>query len=118
MHEAQHTQTQTSVATDDRREHERIPGPFDGRRIDAIVTAVSIYDLSEGGCFINAMHEQKPGTVFRLEIDLPYVGRVTATAETIGGRAHFGFAVRFTEMSAQDAIRLQHALDELKVRGY
>ena len=110
-------QTQTSIAMDDRREHERISGPFDGRRMDALMTPVSIYDLSEGGCFINAMHEQKPGSVFRLEIDLPYVGRITATAETIGSRAEFGFAVRFIEMSTEDAFRLQHALDELKMRA-
>jgi hypothetical protein len=114
MHTA--AQTETSTAMDNRREHERVSGPFDGRRIDALVTPVSIYDLSEGGCFINAMHEQKPGSVFRLEIDLPFVGCVTVTAETITSRANFGYSVRFTEMSSGDAIRLQHALDELKVR--
>jgi hypothetical protein len=110
-------QTQTSVAMDDRREYERIPGPFDGRRIEMLVTPVSIYDLCEGGCFINAIHEQKPGSVFRLEIDLPYVGTVTVTAETIGAREQFGFAVRFIEMSIEDTIRLQAALDELKLRA-
>jgi hypothetical protein len=110
-------QTHTSIAVDDRRSHQRIPGPFDGRRIEMLVTRVSIYDLSEGGCFINAMHEQKPGVVFRLEIDLPYVGRVTVTAETIAARSEFGFAVRFIEMSTGDSVRLQQALDELKVRA-
>lgn len=103
---------------DDRREHERIPGPFDGRRIDALVTPVSIYDLSEGGCFVNAMHEQKLGSVLRLEINLPYVGTVVVTAETVGGRSGFGFAVRFIEMSLDDTFRLQQAIDELKLRGY
>jgi hypothetical protein len=108
-------QIETSVAMDNnRRKHERIPGPFDGRRIDVLVTPVSIYDLSEGGCFINAMHEQKPGVVFRLEIDLPHVGGMTFTAETVGTRGEFGYAVRFIEMTFEATLRLQQAIDKLK----
>jgi len=107
----------TSVGTDDRRVHERIPGPFDGRRIGALVTPVSIYDLSEGGCFINAMHVQKAGIVFRLEIELPHVGCITAMVETLGGRSEYGFAVRFIEIDFENTIRLQQALDEMKAQA-
>jgi hypothetical protein len=110
--------SQTSVGTDNRRAHERIPGPFDGRRVGALVTPVSIYDLSEGGCFINAIHAQRPGIVFRLEIDLPCVGCVSAMVETLGSRAEFGFAVRFVEIDFENTIRLQQALDDLKGQGF
>ena len=43
------------------RQHFRMAGPIEGRRIGAIKTPVQIYDLSPGGCFINSMHEQQLG---------------------------------------------------------
>jgi PilZ domain-containing protein len=103
---------------ENRRRHERVPGPFDGRRIEVLVTPVSIYDLSEGGCFINAMHDQKAGVVFGLEIDLPHVGCMAFTAETLGTRSEFGFAVRFIDMSFEDTLRLQKAIDKLMGRVF
>jgi hypothetical protein len=45
------------ISIDDRRHYDRVAGPFDGRRVGALETPVRIYDLSEGGCFINASHE-------------------------------------------------------------
>lgn len=108
----------TSVGTDDRRVHERFAGPFDGRRLGALDTPVRIYDLSEGGCFINATHEQKAGVVFQLEIDLPYVRCVTVKVQTLYGKPGFGFAVRFIGMTMENTIRLQQALDELKAHSF
>lgn len=103
-----------ATAAMNRRAHDRVPGPFEGRRIGALVTPVSIYDLSEGGCFINAMHVQKPGVVFTLEIDLPYVGSVTVKAETLYSKGEFGFAVRFIDLTPENTVRLQQALDEIR----
>ena len=41
----------------DRRRHIRIVGPFDAYRVGLIDSAVTLYDLSEGGCFVNFVNE-------------------------------------------------------------
>jgi hypothetical protein len=106
-----------SVATDDRRQHDRTPGPFDGRRLGSLATPVRIYDLSEGGCFVTSLHEQQPGIVFILEIELPYEGWIRLKAETLYVRPGFGFAVRFTEMTQETQERLRWALSQLNNRA-
>jgi hypothetical protein len=100
----------------DRREHQRFQGPFDGCRVDALETPVRIYDLSRGGCFITAMHAQKPGIRMMLRIELPPEGWVTATAETLARRDEYGFAVRFVEMDPESAARFDRALKRLEER--
>lgn len=105
------------IATDNRRQHERMPGPFDGRRVGSLATPVRIYDLSAGGCFVTSLHEQQPGIAFVLEIELPYEGWIRLKAETLYVRPGFGFAVRFTEMTAETAERLRWALSQLNNRA-
>jgi PilZ domain-containing protein len=109
-------QGSTSPSAVNRRQHERMPGPFDGFRVGALETPVRIYDLSFGGCFINSLHEQELGIRFTLKIELPYEGWIQLRAETVYLRPGFGFAVRFTEMSDEVAQRLERALDALKER--
>ena len=70
-----------SVATADRRSSERVPGPFDAWRIGMLETPVRIYDISLGGCFVHAMHEQDPGVVVMLKIHLPGEQWVEVKAE-------------------------------------
>jgi hypothetical protein len=103
-----------AVATDDRREQDRVPGPFDGRRVGALVTPVRIYDLSEGGCFINSLHEQLLGTAVVLEIELPYEGWIRVTGETLYRKPEFGFAVRFVEMTDEVSMCLKRALKQIR----
>ena len=105
--------TSQAVAVDNRRQHDRVSGPFDGRRIAGLETPVRIYDLSEGGCFVTSFHEQQPGIRCTLEIDLPYEGWIRLKAETLYVRPGFGFAVRFTEMSQETSERLRWALVQL-----
>jgi hypothetical protein len=100
-----------------RRKHPRIAGPFDGRRVGALETPVQLFDLSRGGCFINALHEQKVGITLVLKIDLPYEGVITVKAETLYRRDEFGFAVRFVEMSETALASLDRALDALERRA-
>lgn len=100
-----------------RRQHERVAGPFDGYRVGALETPVRIYDLSRGGCFINSLHDQGPGISFILKIDLPYEGWVRMRAETLYRRPDFGFAVRFVEMTDETAHRLERALDAMQERS-
>ncbi len=104
----------SSVSTDDRRQHDRVPGPFDGRRVGILTTPLRIYDLSEGGCFVNAMHEQKPGVAFTLEVEVPYAGWLTLKAETLYLKPEFGFAVRFLDVPDDVAERLHDALERLR----
>jgi len=98
----------------DRREHDRVAGPFDGRRIALLDTPVRIYDLSEGGCFINSMHDQQPGIPMTLEIDLPYVGTLSVQAETLYRKPGFGFAVRFIDVPDETRVSLEGCLDRLR----
>jgi hypothetical protein len=108
---------QTAPATfTDRREHRRFKGPFDGRRVALLDTPVRIYDLSRGGCFINSTHEQKSGVQLTLIIELPGEGEITVQAETLPRQTELGFAVRFTHLEPDDAMRLHDALKKLEAR--
>ena len=59
------------LAAANRRESDRVPGPFDAWRVGFLHTPVRIYDISLGGCFVHAMHEQMPGVIVMLQIQLP-----------------------------------------------
>jgi hypothetical protein len=109
------TQSPTE-ATIDRRRHDRISGPFDGCRVGALETPLRIFDLSRGGCFVNAMHEQTPGVSFVMKIDLPYVGMISLKAVSLYLRPG-GFAVKFLEMTEETACLLEEALDQLQERA-
>jgi hypothetical protein len=87
-------------------------GPFDGWRVGEIDLAVQIYDLSEGGCFINSAHEPTPrGRRFDLRIDLAEEGKVTVQAEALYARPGYGFAVRFAQVSDEGLAALRRALE-------
>jgi PilZ domain len=105
-----------AAATINRRRHVRIAGPFDGFRVGALETPLSIFDLSRGGCFVNAMHEQTSGIRFVMKIDLPQVGLIRLKAETLHRRSGFGFAVRFVDMNEETLSRLDEALEQLQKR--
>ena len=107
------TQPSDTAATADRRQHVRVPGPFDGRRIGVLPIPVQIYNLSEGGCFVNSVHDQLPGVPVVLEIDLPDEGPIRVKGETLYAKPEFGYAVRFVEMTEELSIRLQRALRQI-----
>ncbi|HQZ37487.1 MAG TPA: PilZ domain-containing protein [Vicinamibacterales bacterium] len=105
------------IATDDRRESDRVSGPFDAWRLSVLETPVRIYDISLGGCFVNAMHEQVQGIVVTLRIQMPGEGWLELKAETIYRRPGFGFAVRFVDMTDELNRRLERALGTLRDGG-
>lgn len=105
------------VSTCDRRESDRVPGPFDAWRLGTLDTPARIYDISLGGCFVHAMHEQMPGVVVTLRVELPGEGWLELKAETLYRRPGFGFGVRFIEMSESTRERLGNALDTLREQG-
>lgn len=98
---------------EDRREHDRVPGPFDGRRVGLLDTPVRIYDLSKGGCFVHSMHEQTVGIPVTLKIDLPFEGWITVEAEVAYCKEGFGFAVRFLNMDQATTAQLSRSVDKL-----
>jgi hypothetical protein len=104
-----------TVADADRRLHDRVPGPFDGRRIGVLHTPVQIYDLSEGGCFINSMYEQQAGIALVLEIELPDEGWIRVKCETLYTNSGFGFAVRFVEVTEGISRRLKRGLEKSRM---
>ena len=101
------------LAAINRRESDRIPGPFDAWRVGTLHTPVRIYDISLGGCFVNAMHDQMPGVIVTLEVELPGEASFELKAKTLYRRPGFGFAVRFIEMDDQVKARLARALQSL-----
>jgi hypothetical protein len=96
----------------DRRQHQRIGGPFDGWRVSTIDTPVRIYDLGRGGCCVNSLDEQDPGVRLTLRIDLPYEGWITVKAETLVRKVDFGYIVRFMGMSSKDGLKLDRAIEK------
>jgi len=106
-----------ATAGRDRRQHDRVAGPFDGFRVGALETPVRIFDLSRGGCFVNSTHEQKPGVRFTIKIELPYVGQITVKAVTLYLRPEFGYAMQFVDMNQETASRLEEALGQLQDRA-
>jgi hypothetical protein len=67
------------------RRHTRVPGPFDGYWIGLLDTAIQIYDLSEGGCFVHSLQTLPlPGRPLVLKIDVPDEGSACSyvTADT------------------------------------
>lgn len=103
----------TTAITDNRRAHERVPGPFDGTRVGLLETPIRIFDLSIGGCFVNALHEQEKGVICTIKIELPEEGWIKITGETLYRRPGYGFALRFVEMTDVTRKRLERALARL-----
>jgi hypothetical protein len=99
----------------ERRKHVRVTGPFEGVRLGVLDIPVLIYDLSVGGCFINATHDApRTGSRFELTIDLPGEGTVTVEGETVHARPGFGYAVRFTRTTAEARGKLTRLIERLK----
>jgi len=97
----------------ERRQHVRVKGPFDGFRVGALDTPVEIYDLSEGGCFVNSFHEPPDiGRRLKLRIDLPGQPRLSLNAEVCYARLG-GYAVRFAEVPGDTKRRLKKAIEDL-----
>jgi CheY-like chemotaxis protein len=98
------------VANEQRR-HVRIAGPFHGLRIGLIDAPVTIYDLSEGGCFVNCLTAPPdPGRNLVLKIDLPEEGWICLKAEVKYAKPEFGFAVSFVDVPSDAADRLRQGI--------
>jgi hypothetical protein len=95
----------------------RVPGPFEGRRVDLLSTPIRIHDLSRSGCLIQWYHEQTPGRRFTLEVELPEAGWVRLEAEPVYNRSDYGFAVKFVEVPTETMAKLDRVIDMLLSKG-
>jgi hypothetical protein len=95
------------------RQHLRVSGPFEGRRLSAFPVPISIHDLSVGGCLIESFNEQPAGRRMTLEIDLPFVGSLTVEAESLYTREGYGFAVKFVDVSDDARATLEEVVMRL-----
>ncbi|MGH9201346.1 MAG: PilZ domain-containing protein [Vicinamibacterales bacterium] len=110
-------QSQQELTSDPRRAATRVAGPFDGRWVGALTLPLRIHDLSEGGCLIQAYHDQPPGQRFKLEIELPYEGWLSFEAETLYIRGGVGFAVKFIDVPSETQARLESVVHRLATKS-
>lgn len=74
-----------------------------------------IWDLSEGGCYIDALNDQRVGHTCSVTIDLPE-GLVRAHGEIVYFVRNQGFAVRFLDLD-EGHRSIQQAVDRLLAAG-
>jgi hypothetical protein len=97
-----------------RRQHLRAAGPFDGHRVGLINMPVQIYDLSVGGCFVNAIHDTtEKGRRLELSLELPDEGAITVKAVTLDSRPEFGYAVQFLDLDPEHEAKLNRVIERL-----
>jgi hypothetical protein len=84
----------------------RINGPFQGRRVGALTTDLTVHDISITGCLIESFQEVPAGRQMTIEIDLPSEGTVVLSAESVNTRPDFGFAVKFLDVPPETRVRL------------
>lgn len=96
-----------------RRRHDRVPGPFNGRRQGVLPVPLHIHDLSIGGCLVQSYHQNPIGRRMTIDIELPYEGWVTFQAEVRYSRDDYGFAVEFVEMTELARARLELVIQRL-----
>jgi hypothetical protein len=101
----------------ERRLTPRVPGPFEGRRRGALTVDLRIYDLSVGGCLIEAFYDVVPGRRIRLDINLPHEGWITVDGETLYVRPNYGFAVKFVDLPEDTRSRIENVVSRLRSKS-
>jgi len=95
----------------------RVQGPFDGKWAGAAGNgSARIWDLSGGGCYIDAHNDQRNGEILSVTIELPE-GLVTVQGEIVYSMQNQGFAVKFVAMDDQSRQALHRAVDRLLGEG-
>jgi c-di-GMP-binding flagellar brake protein YcgR len=78
---------------------------------------VRIYDLSLGGCLIQAACELEVGRRIALHLDLPGEGRISVEGETVRVLENSRFALRFIDVAETDRERLERGIERLLERS-
>lgn len=95
-----------------RRYHERLRGPFDGRWDGSSgIRPCRITDLSAGGCFVDAMAKPEVGSTTQISIELD--GRtftVPATVAYVDSVQGFAVQFRASEQTAELSLAVKARL--------
>ena len=91
------------------RRYARVAGPFDGCQLGLPNTPVLIYDLNLGGGFVTFHSRGADGGEVSAENRSAFGRPVTINAETVY-RHEFGVAVRFVDVDADTAARLERTV--------
>jgi hypothetical protein len=111
------TMAQPAAGGRERRRHPRVRGPFDGSWAGAAGNgSARIWDLSEGGCYIDALNDQREGETLSVTIDLPE-GCVRATGRIVYFVHNQGFAVQFLSIDPSSVQPLKQAVDRMLSAG-
>jgi hypothetical protein len=111
------TADQPAPSGRERRRHPRVKGPFDGTWAGAAGNgSARIWDLSEGGCYIDALNDQREGETLNVSIDLPE-GSVRAEGVIVYYVHNQGFAVQFLTVDPGSQQVLKQAVDRLLAEG-
>jgi hypothetical protein len=96
----------------ERRSEERLEvsldAVWDGSRM------VRITDLSEGGCFVDAIGEALVGELLTFQIQLPDGNWLELTGEVAHFMRPVGFGMRFVELTAEQREQLLSFIEYLK----
>lgn len=94
------------------RRYVRIPGPFEGHHVGPPREPILVYDLNQGGGLVSFIREQPAASLFELQIDVPFEGRLTLHAEPVSHQP-FGVGVRFVDLDDDTMARLARAVETL-----
>jgi hypothetical protein len=100
-----------------RRQHPRLPGPFDGRRTGAFSVDIHIHELNVGGCLVESFHEEPAGRRIALEIYLPPEGWITLQTEALYTLPGYGFAVKFVDTPDETQAALERGINQLLAKS-
>jgi len=73
-----------------------------------------VIDLSETGCYVDAINETIPGEILHLKIHLPDGKLLELNGEVAHSFTSVGFGLRFVELTAEQSAVLRAVLDDLK----
>jgi hypothetical protein len=96
-----------------RRRSPRVLGPFDGKREGVLTVAITIHDLSVGGCLIQCFHEESVGRRITIALELPHEGWVTLEGEILYTRGDYGYAVKWVDVPAETHTKLERVIHQL-----
>jgi hypothetical protein len=100
-----------------RRRYPRVKGPFDGTWAGAAGNgSARVWDLSVGGCYIDALNDQRQGERITVQISVAE-GQISAEGDVVYSVANQGFAVQFIDMPGESREVLYQAMVRMLAEG-
>jgi hypothetical protein len=107
-----------NAVTTERRQHRRLARPFEGSWEGASSGGhrCRIGDLSLGGCFVETLAGPSVGEETRVTVNFGPDISMSFSGAVVYVEPNMGFAVKFKELSEQDAELVNQLLQALNVR--